>query len=65
MARNSSFKKGRAGLRGREAGCRLGEERDFAPAGFLFLVIFDGMRYGSILGLMGEPSKSGKRPMAG
>jgi hypothetical protein len=43
MARNSSFKKGRAGLRGREAGCRLGEGRDLAPADCLFLVIFGGM----------------------
>jgi hypothetical protein len=43
MAKNSSFKKGRAGLGGREAGRRLGEGRDLAPAGCLFLVIFVGM----------------------
>jgi len=43
MARNSSFKKGRAGLRGREAGRRVAGARAPALAACLFLDIFGGM----------------------
>jgi hypothetical protein len=43
MARNSSFKKGRVCLRGREVGARLGEGRDLTLTDCFFLVIFGGM----------------------
>jgi hypothetical protein len=43
MAKNSSFKKGSLGLRECAAGCCVGEARDVAPAGCLFLIVFGDM----------------------